>query len=94
MVDLRIVIAFDKEQGVSGQVIEQGFHMVEEQGQIIFDAGGNHAFADMIVNIALGRVALETFPVAGAELADRILIERKFPRRQNIDGFDGVQGAL
>ena len=91
-------------QGGRRQVVEEGRGAVEEKRQVVLDARRTEAFADVVVHRRVGRLALEALPPALAEGGDRLLVQRKFARRQQphllhdaggdlgfrIEGPDGV----
>jgi hypothetical protein len=55
----RLQVAVQHHRGVGGQVVEHGGGFLEEQRQVVLDAGRGHAIADVLVDAALGGVAFE-----------------------------------
>ena len=70
------------ERRLRGQVVEQGRRPVEEQRQVVFDAGRRDAVAHVPVHGALGGVALEGVAEPGPEAGAARLVHREFARRQ------------
>jgi hypothetical protein len=65
------------------KVVEDGGGVVEEQRQVVLDAGGGHAVADVLVDAALGGVAFEQLAPAAAEAwPARIVVHRELAARQ------------
>ncbi len=67
------------------QIVEQGGGLLEKQRQIVFDAAGRVAGADFAIARTALRVALELPPPRLPEAGDGFLIQRKFPRRQQLN---------
>ena len=82
------------DQCILRQVIEQRGGVVEKQRQVIFDAVRCQARADILVQTALGRVALEFFAEVAAESVLAGFVQREFARRQQADILDRVDAAL
>ncbi|XQU67721.1 hypothetical protein OJJOAM_000452 [Cupriavidus sp. H18C1] len=76
------------------QVVEQRRRRVEEQRQVILDAGRRHAVADVLVDWRLARVALEHLAPAAAERGARGLVEREFAAGQQAHLLDRIEAAL
>ncbi len=76
------------------QVVEQRRGRLEEQRQVVLDAGRRHAVADVLVDRRLARVALEHLAPAAAERGTRGLVERKLAAGQQAHFLDRVQAAL
>ena len=81
-------------QAVVGQEVEQGVEAVEEQWQVILDAGRRQPLADVPVHRARGGIALEPRPPAFAENTHRVLGQRELARRQQADALHPARGAL
>lgn len=77
-----------QEQAVGGQVVQQAGGLLEEQRQIVLDAVGADALADVAIDGAALRIALEPGPPGLAETADGIAVEGELARRQQMDGLD------
>jgi hypothetical protein len=90
----RLQVAVQHHRGVGAQVVEDGGGVVEEQRQVVLDAGRGHAVADVLVDTALGGVAFEQFPPAAAELGPRAVVHRELAAGQQADLGHRVQAAL
>jgi hypothetical protein len=75
-------VAFGGEQRVLGEVVGQHRGLLEEQRQVVLDARGHAAGANVLVNPALGRVALEHLAEAAPEQRAAGLVQRELARRQ------------
>ncbi len=74
----RLIIPFQAEdQGGGGQVVEQSRGLREKQWQIVFDTGRGQSLADIFIDIAALRVALEAFPELLAKALDGFFVQRK-----------------
>jgi hypothetical protein len=76
------------------QVVEHRGGFFEEQRQVVLDAGGGHAVAHVFVDAALGRVAVQQFAPAAAELGARVVVHRELAARQQAHFGHGVEAAL
>ena len=65
------------EDGVLGQVVEDARHLVEEQRQVVLDAGAGDARRNILVDTRFGRVALETFAETLAEMGAALVVHRE-----------------
>ncbi len=77
-----------------GQIVEQRGGGLEEQRQVVLDAGGRHAVGDVAVKALLRRIAFEQLAPAAAKARAAGIIERELARRQHADLVDRVNGAL
>ena len=87
-------LAVQHDGGVLAQVIEHGRRLVEEQRQVVLDAGGGHAVAHVLVDAALGRVALEQLAPAAAKARARVVVHRELAARQQPHLGHRVEAAL
>ena len=79
---------------LGGQVVEQGRGLVEEQRQVILDAGGRDAVGDVLVDRGARRIALEGLAEAAAKARAALVVERELARRQQADLLGRVDRAL
>jgi hypothetical protein len=63
--------------------------LLEEQRQVVLDAGRRHAVADVLVDRRFGRVALEQFAPAAAEGGARGFVERELAAGQQAHFLTG-----
>ena len=61
---------------------------LEEQRQVVLDAGRREAVADVPIDGAAARVALEALAIALAKRLDRVGIERELARGQQRDALE------
>ncbi|MCY1352807.1 hypothetical protein D9M69_391260 [compost metagenome] len=89
---------FDPRQGehlgVLGQVIEEGGGFLEEQRQVVLDAGRGDAAGEVLVDGAATEVDVEALAEAAAEVGDGLLVQRELAGRQQADGLHLVHRAL
>jgi hypothetical protein len=90
----RLQVAVQHHRGVGAQVVEHGGGVVEEQRQVVLDAGRGHAVAHVLVDAALGGVAFEQLAPAAAELGPRGVVHRELAARQQAHLGHRVQAAL
>ena len=83
-----------EQSGAVGQVVEEGGGLAEEEWQIVFDTRWGQAVADIAVDHTLLRIALETAAIGLAEVADRRLVQRKLPCREQTYLLHLLLGAL
>jgi hypothetical protein len=76
------------------QVLEDGGRLVEEQRQVVLDAGGGDPVADVLVDARLARVAFHALAPAGAESRARVLVHRELAPGQQAHLRHRVQAAL
>src|SRR5690606_10386645 len=74
--------------------VEQRCGVIEEQRQVILDAGEGNAVANILVRQRTGWVAFECFPKAGAELVARGFVHGKLAPWKQLHFFDRIQAAL
>jgi len=79
-------------QGPGGQVVEQGGEAVEEQRQVVLDAGEGQALLQAAHELAPGGV--EMLAPGLARVLDARVVERVLARRQQVERLDGLQAAL
>ncbi len=87
-------LAVHADRGAFGQVVEDRRGPLEEQRQVVLDPGGGDAVAHVLVDAALGGIALECVAVAAAELVAPGLVHRKLARGQEPDFRHLVERAL
>ena len=63
------------------EVVEERRGLVEEERQVVLDAGGRDAGADVLVEAHLGRIALEALAPARAKGVARRLVHRELAAR-------------
>ncbi|VVN39764.1 hypothetical protein PS624_05329 [Pseudomonas fluorescens] len=80
--------------GVLRQIIEQGRGFVEEQRQVVLDAGRGNPAAQILKDRAATEVDVETLAEARLEAGHRVFLQRKLAGRQQLDRLDLVNGAL
>ena len=76
------------------QIVEQGGGLIEEQGQVVLDAGRGDAGADIFVDARATRVAFDALAPAPAKRLPRCFVDRKFAARQQADFGHRIQPAL
>ena len=92
--DRRLEIAGEHEVRILRQVVEQRGGFVEEQRQVVLDAGRRHAVADVLVDRRAARVAFEGLAPAAAEGRARGFVERKLAAGQEAHVAYRVEAAL
>ncbi|MCY1518552.1 hypothetical protein D9M68_532730 [compost metagenome] len=89
---------FDPRQGehlgVLGQVIEEGGGFLEEQRQVVLDAGRGDAAGQVLVDRAAPEVDVEALAEAPTEIGHGLLVQRELACRQQADRLDLVDRAL
>jgi hypothetical protein len=90
----RLDVAVQHQGRVIPQVVEQGGACLEEQGQVVLHAAGGQLVGNVLVELALGRVALEAVAEALAEVGDAVVVQGHLPGRQQADFRHLVEGAL
>jgi hypothetical protein len=90
----RLDVAVQHQRGAAAQVVEHRGRFLEEQRQVILDARGGHAQADVLVDAALGGVALEQLAPAAAKQRTGALVERKLAAGQQAHLGHRIQAAL
>ena len=76
------------------QIIKHGGRLFKKERQIIFNACRGHTIADVFVNAAFGRVAIEQFTPAASELGARRFVHGKLTARQQAHLGHRIQAAL
>lgn len=77
-------------RGLVAQVIEHGGRVVEEQRKVVLDARRGHTGTHVLVDAALGRVALQHLAPAAAEFGTCLVVHRKLAARQQAHLGHGV----
>ena len=91
---LALHIAMQDDLGIFRQVIEEGGRLVKEKRQVVFDAAGGHAVADVAVQRhARGITVKALTPTAPKGRACRF-VQRELAAGQQLDGLDRIQAAL
>ncbi len=76
------------------QVIEQRRGFVKEQRQVVLDPGRGDAAAQVLKDRAATEIDVEALTETRLEARDRVFLQRKFPRRQQLDRIDLVDRTL
>jgi hypothetical protein len=92
--DRRRHVAVQQHRRLGGQVVQQRRGLVEEQRQVVLDAGGGDAVGDVLVDRRARRVALEGLAEAAAKARAPLVVERELARRQQTDLLGGIHRAL
>ena len=87
-------VAVQHHGGGFAHVVEHRGRLVKEQRQVVLDAGRGHAVAHVLVDAALGRVAVEQFAPAAAELGAGRFVHGEFAPGQQAHFGHRVQAAL
>ena len=80
--------------GSGGEVVEQGFHALVEQGDPVLHAGVAAAFGDGEVDRVGGGGGAEELAPGGAEACDGVAVERDFGDGAELDAVDLGAAAL
>ena len=80
--------------GLRSEVVEHGRGLVEEQRQVVLDSGRGHTISDVLVDSALGRVALQQVAPAGTQLRSGRIVHGELASRQQANFRHRVQAAL
>jgi hypothetical protein len=80
--------------GLFAQVVEDRRGLLEEQRQVVLDAGGGDAVAHVLVDAALGRVALQQLAPAAAKARRGVVVHRELAAGQQAHLGHRVQAAL
>ncbi len=83
-----------EQQGLFRQVVKQAGGLVEEERQIVLDAGGPASLAHLLIDGTLGPRQLELLAELAAKQFDGRLVGRVFPGGQQADCLDRFAGAL
>ncbi len=90
----RLQLAVQHHRRLRADVVEYRGGVFEKEGQVILDAGGGDAVADVLVDAALGRVALEQLAPALAKARAGVVVHRELAARQQAHLGHRVQAAL
>ncbi len=82
LLDGRLQLRLDAQQRVLRQVVRNERRPLEEQRQVVLDAGGDDALRDVLVDAAARRVALELLAEVATEPGLGRLVQRELARRQ------------
>ena len=80
--------------GVRRQVVEQRGGFLEEQRQVVLDAGRDDAAGQVLEDCAAAEVDIETLAEAGLEAGHLVLLHGELARRQQAHRIDLVDRAL
>jgi len=87
-------VAVQHHGGGLAEVVKDGGGLLEEQRQVVLDAGGGHAVAHVLVDAALGRVAIQQFAPAAAKFGACRVVHREFAAGQQTHLGHRVEAAL
>src|SRR5205085_584451 len=87
-------IAMQDRGDVLWQIVEERRNLLEEQRQVVLDAGCRDTARDVTVNAFARRIAFEDFAELGAEPCPAGFIDREFARRKQPHVAHLVNGAL
>ena len=87
-------LAVQHQRGIVAEVVEDRRRLLEEQRQVVLDAGGGQAGADVLVDARAARVAFDLLAPARAEGVARGLVHRELAPRQQAHLGHRVQAAL
>src|SRR5690606_19991297 len=73
----------EHDQRAGREVVRERCRLVEEQRQVVLDAGRQLGLGDVAVDRAAARLDREAIPEARAEALDAFLVERELARRQD-----------
>ena len=90
----RRVFARQRHHRPGRQVVEQARGLVEEQRQVVLNAGRCQPLAHVAVERHAGQVALEAGAEAAPEVAHRLRPEAELARGQQVDARQPISGAL
>ena len=91
---LALHVAMQDDLCIFRQVIEEGGRLVEEKRQVVFDAAGGHAVADVTVQRHARGIAVKALAPAAPEGRACRFVQRELAAGQQLDGLDRVQAAL
>ena len=92
--DRSLGVAVQHQDGVVAEVIEQRGGFIEKERQVILDAARSELVGDILVNLALARVAFEAIAKVLPEAGHAGFVERYFARRQQVNLGHLVERAL
>ena len=87
-------VRFEDDDRVVGQVVEQRRRLLEEERQVVFDAGMGHPPAHVLVHRAMAHVDVEGAVPAVAKTGDGRGIERHLLAGQHAHGLDSLGRPL
>jgi hypothetical protein len=87
-------VALQAHQGALRQIVGDDRGAIEEQREVVLDAGREHAVADVLVELAARGVALELLAEALPKMGARVLVRGKLACGQQPHLLDLVDGAL
>ena len=85
---------FDHHQQMCGQIVEQRGRVFIEQGQIKLDARCGASFADGAIQVGAAGFTFKARAVTAAEVLQRLVIQRHFAGRQQLEAVDLLQRSL
>ncbi len=94
VLERRLQVAVQHHGGIDAEVVEHRRRLLEEERQVVLDAGGRHAHAHVLVDAALGRVALQQLAPAAAKARARGVVHRELAPGQEAHLGHRVQAAL
>jgi hypothetical protein len=75
-------VAVQRHRSVRAEVLEDRRRAVEEEGQVVLDAGGGDARADVLVEAHLGWITFDLLAPAGAEGRTGLVVHRELAAGQ------------
>ncbi len=87
-------LAVQRDRRRAAEVVEHRRRGVEEERQVVLDAGGGDSGADVLVDPHLGRIALEALAPARAKGVSRRLVHRKLAPGQKAHVGHRVEAPL
>ena len=90
----RVVVGRQDHRGARRQVVEQRGGLLEEQRQVVLDAGRREALADVAIERHARQVALEARAEAAAEILDRLGRQAELAGRQQVEPWQLLERAL
>ena len=91
---LPLHVAMQDDLGIFRQVIEEGGRLVEEKRQVVFDAAGGDAVADISVQGHARGIAVKALAPAAPEGRACRFVQRELAAGQQLDSLDRIQAAL
>ena len=88
------VLCGQEDGGSRWQVVEQRGGLLEEQRQVVLDAGGCEAFADVAVQRHPREIALETGAEAPPEILDGLGRQAELARGEQVEALQFLDGTL
>ncbi|MEY4491291.1 MAG: hypothetical protein RLY41_1097, partial [Pseudomonadota bacterium] len=81
-------------RGRGAKVVKHRGGLFKEQGQVVLNAGGGHAVANVFVDATLGRVAIEHFAPTVAKQCARGIVHGELAAWQQPHFGHGIEAAL